>query len=103
MLSKVNFVEGFYYVYVLYSFKDHKLYIGFTTSLRRRIEEHQQGKNISTSKRLPLKLIYTEAHLFEEDAKRRESYFKTNKGKSSLRQMLRTSLGVLHSLPNTLK
>jgi len=85
-------VTNFSYAYVLYSLKDHKLYIGFTTNLKRRLSEHQQGKNISTSKRLPLKLIYAEAHLSEEDAKRREQYFKTDKGKTTLRMALRDSL-----------
>lgn len=83
---------NFFYMYVLHSLKDRQLYIGFTINLRRRIEEHQQGKNTSTSKKLPVKLIYAEAHLSEEDAKRREQYFKTGKGKAALKQMLRESL-----------
>jgi putative endonuclease len=81
-----------YYVYVLLSLRDHKLYIGFTSDLRRRIKEHNAGKNISTKPRLPLKLFYYEAHLSKNDAERREQYFKTTKGKSTLRQMLRESL-----------
>ena len=85
----------FHYVYVLLSLKDKKLYIGFTKNLKRRIKEHTQGKNISTSKRLPVKLIYYEAHLSKEDAKRREAYFKTTKGKSTLKQIIRISLEIL--------
>jgi len=81
-----------YYVYILFSLKDEKFYIGFTNDLERRIKEHNSGKNISTKSRLPLKLIYYEAHLSKADAARRERYFKTTKGKSTLRQMLRESL-----------
>ncbi len=81
-----------YYVYVLLSLRDYKFYIGFTSDLRRRIKEHNAGKNISTKPRLPLKLFYYEAHLSKNDAERREQYFKTTKGKSALRQMLRKSL-----------
>jgi putative endonuclease len=81
-----------YYVYVLLSLKDHKFYIGFTGDLRRRIKEHNAGKNISTKSRLPFKLFYYEANLSKKDAERRERYFKTTKGKSTLRQMLRNSL-----------
>ncbi|PIR43034.1 hypothetical protein COV24_04900, partial [candidate division WWE3 bacterium CG10_big_fil_rev_8_21_14_0_10_32_10] len=51
-----------------------------------------QNQNTSTSKRLPLKLIYYEAHLSKEDAKRREKYFKTTKGKATLHQIIRISL-----------
>lgn len=81
-----------YYVYVLLSLKDKKLYIGFTSDLRRRLKEHNAGRNVSTKSRLPLKLIYYEAHLSKTDAVRREGYFKTTKGKSTLKQMLRKSL-----------
>jgi predicted GIY-YIG superfamily endonuclease len=38
------------------------------------------------------KMLYYEAHLSKADAVRREQYFKTTKGKSTLRQMLRGSL-----------
>ena len=81
-----------YYVYVLRSLKDHKFYIGFTSDLRRRIKERNEGKNISPKPGLPLKLFYYEAHLSKNDALRREQYFKTTKGKSSLKQMLRDSM-----------
>ena len=81
-----------FYVYVLLSLKDKKFYIGFTNDLKRRMKEHNSGKNISTKSRLPLELIYYETHLSKADAERRERYFKTTKGKSTLRQMLRESL-----------
>ncbi len=81
-----------YYVYVLLSERDGMFYIGFTADLKRRLKEHQTGKNKSTKARLPIRLVYYEAHLSKADAMRRERYFKTAKGKSSLRQMLRESL-----------
>jgi len=81
-----------YFVYVLLSLKDDKFYIGYSKDLKRRLKEHDSGKNTSTKSRLPLKLIYYEAHLSKADAARRERYFKTTKGKSTLRQMLRESL-----------
>ena len=82
----------FHYVYVLRSKRDSKFYIGSTNDLKRRVKEHQHGKNASTAKRLPLKLIYFEGHLSKEDAVRREKYFKTAKGKTTLRQVLKVSL-----------
>ncbi len=82
----------FWYAYVLRSQKDHNFYIGSTNNIKRRLQEHQQGKNISTAKRLPVELIYFEAHLSKEDALRREQYFKTTKGKVTLRQMMRDFL-----------
>jgi len=90
----LEFPENYcmYFVYVLLSLKDDKFYIGYSKDLKRRLKEHDSGKNTSTKSRLPLKLIYYEAHLSKADAARRERYFKTTKGKSTLRQMLRESL-----------
>lgn len=81
-----------YYVYILKSLKDNKLYIGYTGNLNQRLSQHKWGKVSSTKGRRPLKLIYFEAHYSMEDAKRRENYFKTDKGKSTIKQMLRNTL-----------
>jgi putative endonuclease len=81
-----------YYVYVLRSHFDGKLYIDYTANLRSRLREHQSGEVISTKPRRPFELIFYEAYKNKENAKRRERYFKTGRGKSSLRMMLRDSL-----------
>ncbi len=86
-----------HYVYVLLSGKDGKFYIGLTSDLKRRLKEHNDGKASSTKSRRPLKLLYYEAHISKEDAKRRENYFKTTKGKATLKQMLRGAL-VMNSM-----
>lgn len=80
-----------YYVYVLLC-KDENFYIGFTRSIERRLVEHQNGKVFSTKGRLPITLIYYEAHLSKKDALRREKYLKTTSGRKALRLMLRTYL-----------
>jgi len=85
-------IESMHYVYVLPSQKDKKFYIGFTGDLQRRLKEHNTGKNISTKSKRSLKLIYYEAHSSKKDAMRRKRSFKTTKGKSTLKQMLRDSL-----------
>ena|SRR3989344_335105 len=71
----------YYWVYVLESIKDKKLYIGYTNNLKRRIEEHKRGLNFSTKYRLPFQLIYFEGCTNEQDAKRREHYLKTTRGR----------------------
>jgi putative endonuclease len=81
-----------YYVYVLRSVVDRKLYIGYTANLRNRFQQHQAGAGTSTQSRRPFELIFYEGYKSMEDAKRREKYFKTSKGKSSLRLMLQDSL-----------
>jgi putative endonuclease len=74
-----------HYVYILLSLKDGKFYIGYTSNLKRRLKEDSSGKNPSTKSRRPLRLLYYEAHLSKRDAMRRETYFKSTKGKSTLR------------------
>lgn len=69
-----------FYVYILESKKNNQLYIGFTSDLTRRLEEHNQGLNFSTKKYLPWKLIYYEACIEKSDAVRREKYLKTTQG-----------------------
>ena len=81
-----------YFVYVAVSLKDKKFYIGFTENVEQRIENHNSGKVPSTKKRTPFKLIYYEAHLSKQDALKRERYFKTTKGKTTLKQVLRNSI-----------
>lgn len=79
----------FFYVYVLESSKDGERYIGYTSNLRRRIEEHYKKLNFSTKSRDPLKLIYFEGSLNLQDAKRRESYLKSTQGRRFLGLRLR--------------
>lgn len=38
-------IEKFYYVYVLESLKDGNRYFGFTSDLKRRVNEHSKGLN----------------------------------------------------------
>jgi len=65
-----------FYVYILKSFKDGKLYIGYTDNLRRRIAEHKKRNVFNTKYRLPLELVYYEAYKNIDDAKSREKSFK---------------------------
>ncbi len=78
-----------YYVYVLQSLeKTDWLYKGSTTDLKRRLEEHNAGKNFSTAPYVPFRLIYYEAYLLKKDAGAREKYLKTSMGKRVLKKQL---------------
>ena len=81
-----------YCVYVLKSLKDSKNYIGFTTNLDKRVEDHNAGKTTSTAPRRPFELLYCEYHNSKSDALRRERYFKTTAGKKALKLMLREAI-----------
>ena len=82
----------FYYVYVLQSLKHNFIYIGFTDNLKRRFKEHNSSLVISTKHYRPLTLIHYEAYKNKKDAKRREEYLKCNRGKTTLKTMLKEYL-----------
>lgn len=49
-----------YYIYVLYSLRDGKFYVGKTTNLGERLKKHTKGEVRSTRNRRPLQLAYFE-------------------------------------------
>lgn len=67
-----------HYVYILKSLKDNGLYIGFTADLKKRFEEHNNGKTRSIKSRIPFKLVYYEAFIDKTDARKRELELKNN-------------------------
>jgi len=89
MILNLFFRSKFYYFYVLYSLKDQKMYTGYTNDLRSRFDQHQSGKVKSTRNRRPLKLIYFEGCLNQQDATHREKYLKSYHGKMLLGNRLK--------------
>ncbi len=77
-----------YQVYILFSDKDKRRYIGSTNNLDRRLAEHNKGLVVSTKYRIPLKLIYTESYASESEARNRERFLKTHKGYNELKKLL---------------
>jgi putative endonuclease len=77
-----------YYVYVLKSLKDGKLYTGYTKNLKNRFKRHSKGLVNATKYRLPIILIYYEASIYRKDAMKREIYLKSNWGKRYLKSRL---------------
>ena len=82
----------FFYVYLLESKLNRRLYIGSTRNLIRRVKEHNLGLNTSTKPYKPWRLIYYEASLNQNDAKRREKYFKTTQGRRLLKRRVKEYL-----------
>lgn len=78
----------YYYVYVLQSEKDGMFYTGYTSDLKNRLKQHESGQVKSTISRRPIKLIYFEGCLNQQDATRREKYLKSGNGKIYLKNRL---------------
>ena len=77
-----------FYVYILKSLKNRRLYTGSTNNLERRIYEHSVGQTKYTSKAGPFELVYKESYNTSLEAKRREKFLKTGKGRELLRSIL---------------
>ncbi len=78
----------FYYVYILHNASKHFIYVGYSEDLKTRFATHNNGKVTSTKAYRPLDLIHYEAYKNMKDAKRREKYLKTNKGRTTQMTML---------------
>jgi len=81
-----------YYTYVLYSQKDKMFYTGYTSNLEERLKAHNNGEVASTKNRIPLKLVYFEACLNQQDATHREKYLKTTYGKRYIKNRIKNFL-----------
>lgn len=86
--TRANSVK-FYYAYVLHNSSKNYIYIGYSEDLKQRIISHNKGENTSTKPFIPLELIHYEAYIKIKDAKRREKYLKSNKGRTTLMTMLK--------------
>ena len=64
-------------MYILFSEKDKRLYIGQTSDLEKRLKAHNSGKVKSTRNRKPLRLIYHESCASRESAIQRERELKS--------------------------
>jgi putative endonuclease len=71
-----------FYVYVLYSPKYSKIYIGFTSDLANRLKSHNElSKKGWTIKYRPWQIVYTEQYNLEEEARANERRLKGAKGR----------------------
>lgn len=82
-----------YYVYVIKSKNDKKIYIGFTQDLRKRLLQHNQNLSKSTKSRTPFTLVYYEAYASAKDAQTRERKLKQFKNSyTELKKRIKNSL-----------
>ena len=81
-----------YYTYIVKSKKSGRFYTGYANDLRKRFKEHNEGRSAYTKSRGPYELVYYEACLDEEDAKSRERYLKSGKGKRYIKDRLKRFL-----------
>ncbi|MFZ1805804.1 MAG: GIY-YIG nuclease family protein [Cyclobacteriaceae bacterium] len=76
-----------YYVYVIKSEKDGRLYKGLSEEPERRLLAHNSGKVKSTKGFRPWKIVYTEGYSSFEEARTRELFLKSGRGRDFLKSL----------------
>jgi putative endonuclease len=78
-----------YSVYVLFSEKLNKRYVGSSKDVDKRLNEHNLAKSKFTKAGIPWKLIYKESFPTNSDARKRETFLKSSAGRKFLDQILK--------------
>jgi putative endonuclease len=81
-----------YYVYVLQSQLDSRLYVGRSADLKKRLSRHNAGFVKSTKAYKPWALVYYEAYKALRDATKREMQLKQHAAKEDLKKQIQYSL-----------
>jgi putative endonuclease len=78
-----------YTVYVLYSQRIDRYYIGYTNDLERRLYEHNRIKAKFTDRGIPWELRYTETYSSKSEAQVREQFIKGQKSRSFIEELIK--------------
>ena len=81
-----------YVVYILYSKKDKKLYVGCTSDIKDRMKRHNNGQVNATKFRRPLYLIHTDIFGDKATAYNRERFLKSLWGSREKKKILKKFL-----------
>ena len=77
-----------FYLYIIYSEKRNKYYIGYTANLEARIEKHNLGATSSTRSGIPWILVYSEEFDNKSDAIKREIAVKKKKSRKYIESLI---------------
>ena len=81
-----------YYVYILQSQKDSKFYTGLAKNVSRRLSEHNSGQVKPTKGRRPFILVHQECVKTLKEAREREIFFKSGRGREFRDSILNTHI-----------
>lgn len=80
-----------FYTYVLKSVKFNKFYTGYTENLEKRLLEHNNKLNYYSKRYAPWRVVYFEKFYTQEEAIKREKYFKSAAGRNWLKKNVEKS------------
>ena len=82
----------YFYVYILYSAKLDKYYIGYTSDLDKRIIDHNTGISDYTAKASDWELKYSEQFPSRETAMKREKEIKAKKSRKYIEWLIKSGV-----------
>jgi putative endonuclease len=85
VLVRVQFRALMFFVYALRSETRNYIYVGLTSNIARRIKEHNLGYERTTKPYAPFRLLLVEELATRFEARNREKYLKSGKGKEFLK------------------
>ena len=77
------------YLYIIKSEKLNQVYVGISLNAEKRLIEHNRGKNKSTKRGVPWRLIYKEKHKDRMSAREREKFLKSYSGVKEKREIIK--------------
>ncbi|MFH1287558.1 MAG: GIY-YIG nuclease family protein [bacterium] len=75
-------------VYILKSLIKDRIYIGYTEDIEKRLRYHNSGKVRSTKAYKPYSLVYKEEFADKTQARKREIFLKTGKGRNFINSII---------------
>ena len=75
-------------VYIIHSKTFDRFYVGYTSNLVRRLNEHNRKKGKFTDSGIPWVLVYSEIFSNKSDAMAREKFIKSRKSKAFIIELI---------------
>jgi putative endonuclease len=82
-----------WYIYIIYSNKIDRYYVGYTDNLEWRLERHNSGWGKYTKRGIPWKLVYTESFNSKSEAIKREREIKRKKSRKYIEELVKNAGG----------
>ncbi|NQV37587.1 MAG: GIY-YIG nuclease family protein [Candidatus Marinimicrobia bacterium] len=79
-----------YYTYILYSKSKDRYYVGYTSDLLRRLDQHNSGWSQSTKSGIPWRIEFSEKFDNKSDAIRREKEIKRWKSRKLIVDLIQS-------------
>jgi putative endonuclease len=78
-----------FFVYILYSNKSDRYYVGYTSDIENRVSKHNARSTTSTLSGIPWELVYSEEFKSKTEAIKREKAIKRMKSRKYIESLIK--------------